>query len=155
MTISYEFNYKKCIDTDPAYIIQTSGSTGTPKGVVISHRSIINYINWAIITFDITEKEAIGNQAPFVFDNSTLDIYLMIFKGATLYLIPEQLFMFPAKLLEFIETNQINFIFWVPSVLINIANLKLLNTLKIPSLKKVLFAGEVMSAKYLNYWINY
>jgi len=149
-----EFNYKKCIDTDPAYIIQTSGSTGTPKGVVISHRSIINYINWAIITFDITEKEAIGNQAPFVFDNSTLDIYLMILKGATLYLIPEQLYMFPAKLLEYINTNQINFIFWVPSVLINVANLKLLNAIEIPSLKKVLFAGEVMPTKHLNYWID-
>jgi len=149
-----EFNYKKCIDTDPAYIIQTSGSTGTPKGVVISHKSIINYINWAIITFDITEKEAIGNQAPFVFDNSTLDIYLMIFKGATLYLIPEQLFMFPAKLLDFLETNQINFIFWVPSVLINVANLKLFHSLKITSLKKVLFAGEVMPTKHLNYWID-
>lgn len=148
------FNYKKCIDVDPAYIIHTSGSTGVPKGVAISHRSIFDYIHWAIDTFKITEKEAIGNQAPFIFDNSTLDIYLMIFTGATLYLIPEQLFMFPAKLLEFINKNQINFIFWVPSVLVNVANLKLLDTLKIPSIKKVLFAGEVMPTQHLNYWIN-
>ena len=147
-------NYKNCIDNDPAYIIHTSGSTGIPKGVVISHKSIFDYILWAIETFNITEKEVIGNQAPFIFDNSTLDIYLMIFTGATLHLIPEQLFMFPAKLLEYINTNQINFIFWVPSVLINVANLKLLNTLKIPSLKKVLFAGEVMPTKHLNYWIK-
>ena len=147
-------NYKNCIDTDPAYIIHTSGSTGIPKGVVISHRSIFDYIHWAIATFNITEKERIGNQAPFIFDNSTLDIYLMLFTGATLYLIPEQLYMFPVKLLEYINTNQINFIFWVPSVLINVANLKLLNTLKIPSLKKVLFAGEVMPTRHLNYWIN-
>lgn len=149
-----EFNFTRCIDVDPAYVIHTSGSTGVPKGVVISHRSIINYINWAIDTFSISENEVIGNQAPLIFDNSTLDIYLMIFTGATLYLIPEQLFMFPAKLLEYIETNQINFVFWVPSVLINIANLKLLNSIEIPSLKKILFAGEVMPTKHLNYWIN-
>jgi amino acid adenylation domain-containing protein len=135
-----KFNYKKCIDTDPAYIIHTSGSTGIPKGVAISHRSIFNYINWAIEAFDISEKEIIGNQAPFVFDNSTLDIYLMMFTGATLHIVPEQLFMFPAKLLEFLETNKINFVFWVPSVLINIS--------------KVLFAGEVMPTRHLNYWIN-
>ena len=148
------FNYQKCIDNDPAYIIHTSGSTGLPKGVVISHRSIFDYINWAIDTFHISKNETIGNQAPFIFDNSTLDIYLMIFTGATLYLIPEHMFMFPAKLLNFIEINQINFIFWVPSVLINVANLKLLSTIKVPSLKKILFAGEVMPTSHLNYWIN-
>jgi len=150
-----KFNYERCIDTDPAYIIHTSGSTGLPKGVVISHKSIFNYINWAIDTFNIGEGEIIGNQAPFVFDNSTLDIYLMVFTGASLYLIPEVNFMFPIKLLDFIKINKINFVFWVPSVLINIANLKLLNSTKVPSLKKVLFAGEVMPTQHLNYWIRY
>jgi len=79
------------IDTDPVYIIYTSGSTGVPKGVVIPHRGIIDYINWARKTYQIGQDEVIGNQAPFFFDNSTLDIYLCLSCGATLTLIPEEL----------------------------------------------------------------
>ena len=146
--------YERCIDVDPAYILHTSGSTGVPKGVVISHKAIIDYISWVIAAFNVTGEERIGNQTPFIFDMSTLDLYLMIFKGATIFIIPEQHFIFPAKLLEFINEHQINFIFWVPSVLINIANFKLLDTISVPSLKKVLFGGEVMPSKHLGYWVN-
>ena len=70
---------KEQIDTDPIYSIFTSGSTGVPKGVVVSHRGVIDYIDWAVDTFKIDSASVIGNQAPFYFDNSTLDIYLMFF----------------------------------------------------------------------------
>ena len=92
---------KEQIDTDPIYSIFTSGSTGVPKGVVVSHRGVIDYIDWAIDTFKIDSTAVIGNQAPFYFDNSTLDIYLMYATGATLNIIPEINFAFPAKLVDY------------------------------------------------------
>ncbi|WP_447001975.1 non-ribosomal peptide synthase/polyketide synthase [Saccharothrix isguenensis] len=33
---------------NPAYVIYTSGSTGRPKGVVAEHRSVLNYLLWAV-----------------------------------------------------------------------------------------------------------
>lgn len=143
------------INLDPLYSIFTSGSTGTPKGVVISHLGVIDYIDWAIRTFNVDEKTIIGNQAPFYFDNSTLDIYLMFATGATLILIPEDLYIFPSKLVDNLNENKVNFIFWVPFALINVANLSIFSSKKPEYLQDVLFAGEVMPNKHLNYWRRY
>jgi amino acid adenylation domain-containing protein len=140
------------IDTDPVYSIFTSGSTGTPKGVVISHRGVIDYIDWAVETFQIDATSVIGNQAPFYFDNSTLDIYLMYATGATLILIPEENFIFPAALVNYLNDEKITFLFWVPFALINVANLDIFSKNKPLYLKYVFFAGEVMPNKHLNYW---
>ena len=54
--------------------------------------------------------------------------------------------------IKYIKEKEINFIFWVPSVLVNIANLKLLDKIEVNALEKILFAGEVMPVKHLNYW---
>ena len=145
----------KQIDTDPTYSIFTSGSTGNPKGVVISHRGVIDYIDWAIDTFKFTDDAKIGNQAPFYFDNSTLDIYLMLATGATLNIIPESNFIFPAKLVDYLNDNRITFVFWVPFVLVNVANFNIFASKKPEYLKDVFFAGEVMPNKHLNYWRKY
>jgi len=145
-------NIENIICVDPVYTIYTSGSTGTPKGVTIAHRGVIDYIDWAINCFNINRDTIIGNQAPFYFDNSILDIYLCLATGATLVIIPKHLFIFPIRLLEYVKEKEINFIFWVPSVLINIANLRLLDKIDISVLEKILFAGEVMPVKHLNYW---
>lgn len=142
----------KQIDTDPVYSIFTSGSTGNPKGVVISHRGVIDYIDWAIEHFKFKSDAIIGNQAPFYFDNSTLDIYLMYSTGATLNIIPENFFAFPAKLIDYLNDEKISFVFWVPFVLVNVANLNIFETKKPQYLKDVFFAGEVMPNKHLNYW---
>jgi amino acid adenylation domain-containing protein len=140
------------IDTDPVYIIYTSGSTGVPKGVVIPHRGIIDYIDWARKTYQIAQDDVIGNQAPFFFDNSTLDIYLCLSCGATLTLIPEDLFAYPVKLIEFVRQAGITTFFWVPSVMTSVANFKILENTELPPLKNILFAGEVMPTRTLNYW---
>ena len=118
---------------------------------MISHRGVIDYIEWAIETYSVTSDEIIGNQAPFYFDNSTLDIYLMLATGASLVIIPEGKFTFPIKLIEYINEKDINFVFWVPSVLISVSNFDAFSAILPSKLKKILFAGEAMPNKHLNY----
>lgn len=140
------------IDTDPIYIMFTSGSTGDPKGVTVPHRGVIDYALWVHRTFGITADTKLGNQAPFYFDNSIFDIYSMLLTGAEMNIIPEKLFMFPSKLPEYIRDNDITTIFWVPTVMINVANSGVLETIDMPKLKTVAFCGEVMPNTQLNIW---
>lgn len=142
----------RIVDTDVLYVLFTSGSTGTPKGVIIPHKGVVDYTEWVTRTFDIDETHIFGNQAPFYFDNSVLDIYQTLKTGATMYIIPMQLFSFPVRLLEYMNEKGINIIFWVPSALCLVVDLKALGKYDVPSLKKILFAGEVMPAKHLRKW---
>lgn len=142
----------KIIDADVLYVFFTSGSTGTPKGVTISHRAVIDYTEWVTATFQIDETHIFGNQAPLYFDNSILDLFQMCKTGATLHIIPDNLFMFPPMLLDYMEERKINTIFWVPSALCFVANVGVLSNHPMPSLCKVLFCGEVMPNKQLNIW---
>jgi amino acid adenylation domain-containing protein len=140
------------IDTDPLCIINTSGSTGTPKGVVLNHRSFIEFTEVSIEIFKFSNQEIIGSLSPLVFDIYSFELCLLMSKGSTLLLIPEQFSAFPIKILELLKQHQVSFIFWVPTIMVNIANMNLLEAIHLPDLKIVWFAGEVFPTKQFNHW---
>ena len=145
-------------DTDPAYILFTSGSIGAPKGVAIPHRRVINYINWARDEFSITDAEIIGNQAPFHFTVSVMDIYLSLATGSMLCITPEGLFAKPDKLLQYIEDKKdkkVSLIFWVSSAYHHIAKSGALEKRNLRSLRYAWFVGEPMAPQSLSHWMEH
>lgn len=144
---------RRMIDTDPLYALFTSGSTGVPKGTVVSHRNVISYINWFTSTFAVDETTVFGSQTPFYFSMSVSDVFSTMKVGATLHIIPKMLFSFPIKLMDFVNQRQVNTIYWVPSAMCILSNWKIFQYAQWPSLHTVLFAGEVMPTRQLNYWI--
>ena len=142
----------RVIDTDPLCIINTSGSTGVPKGVVLNHRSTINFVDQCLEVFGFDGSERIGSLSPFYFDLYTLELNLCLARGSTIVIIPEELAIFPAKLLELLQQQAISFLFWVPSILVNVANRGLLGEYDLSALRTVFFAGEVLPTKHLNQW---
>lgn len=144
------------LDTDLLYVLFTSGSTGVPKGAALTHRGVIDYIDWVTEEFAITENDSFGNQSPFYFDNSVLDIFSAMKTGAACYIIPATFFSQPVKLLQYLVDHKITTIFWVPSAMIMVSALKAFRNVDVSNtLKRVLFAGEVMPNKQLNVWRKY
>jgi D-alanine--poly(phosphoribitol) ligase subunit 1 len=142
----------RIIDSDPVCIINTSGSTGVPKGVVLNHRSTIDFMDWCFERLKLDGSERIGSLSPFYFDIYTLELILCIAKGATMVIIPDQMAIFPAKLVQFLVQQTISFLFWVPSIMVNISNQGLLKQFDNSALKTIFFAGEVFPMKHLNAW---
>ena len=146
---------QKMIDMDTAYILFTSGSTGKPKGTVISHKALISYIKWVTDEFSFDETTSFGSQTPLYFSMSVTDFYSTIKCGCCYNIIPKTYFSFPIKLVEFLNEKKINTIYWVPTAISILANWKVFDHAKPEFLKTVLFAGEVMPTKQLNYWIKH
>ncbi|EAJ5279551.1 amino acid adenylation domain-containing protein [Campylobacter coli] len=144
---------EKHIDTNLLYVLFTSGSTGIPKGVSIAHKSVIDYAFHFCEAFEVDENEIIANQAPLYVDASLPDILATIKPSATLHLIPNHLFAFPNKILDYLEQEKITMIFWKPTVLIYfIKDQDNLKNYPLKNLNKILIGGEIMPIKQLNIW---
>lgn len=140
------------LDTDPIYIVFTSGSTGIPKGVVACHRSVIDYIENLSDVLEFGEDTRFGLQSPLYFDACLKELYPTLKFGATTVIIPSQLFMFPVRLVEFLNEYRVNTVCWVVSALTMISALGALEKVKPKYLRTVAFGSEVFPIKQFRLW---
>ncbi|MDD3279043.1 MAG: amino acid adenylation domain-containing protein, partial [Lachnospiraceae bacterium] len=139
-------------ESDYLYVIFTSGSTGTPKGVIVTHGAVIHFITHFLRAFQISSEDKIGNQAPFDFDVSVKDIYSCLMTGATLVLIPKNLFSLPSVLLDYLCEKEVTTLIWAVSALCMISSLRGFQYRIPTAVRRVLFSGEVMPVRQLRIW---
>lgn len=142
------------LSIDLAYVLFTSGSTGVPKGVMIPHKAIIDYIDWCVDEYQLTENDVISNHAPLYFDNSTFDLYTAFKTGATLHLVHEQLNAVIPLLVGWLRTRKITTFFCVPSVLTMLLRSRRLKPDSLPDLRYVICAGEVLPTDAVASWMD-
>jgi amino acid adenylation domain-containing protein len=139
----------QAIETDLAYILYTSGSTGTPKGVMISHRNSLTFVAWAAACAGLREQDRVCSPAPLHFDLSVFDIFATCAAAACLVVLPPGATMFPVRLAEQMEREQISVWYSVPSVLTMLVTYGNLAGFDLSRLRAVIFAGEVFPVKHL------
>ncbi len=146
---------QQCTAEDGSHILFTSGSTGVPKGVVITHSNVAAFVGWALKHFGIDHSDRFSGHTPFHFDLSTFDIFGTLTAGAQLHLVPPEAALVPPKLVEFIRKSELTQWFSVPSVLNYLAKFDALKGVDFPSLRRVLWCGEVLPTPALIYWMEH
>ncbi len=140
------------LDTDPIYIVFTSGSTGVPKGVVACHRSVIDYVDTLSDILKVDSDTVFGVQVPLYVDACLKELYPTLKYGATAYLVPKNLFLFPLQLVEFLNEHRINTVCWVVSALTMISAFGALEREVPRHLRTIAFGSEVFPIKQYNLW---
>lgn len=141
-------------DTDLAHILFTSGSTGVPKGVMITHYSVLRFLEWATACFGLSAADRVSQHPPLHFDLSTFDIFGTLGAGAELHLVPPTLNLLPHKLAQFIRRSRLTQWFSVPSVLNLMAKFDVVQQGDFPDLRRVLWCGEVLPTPTLIHWMR-
>lgn len=125
-----------------AYIMYTSGSSGFPKGALITHANILNFIEWNRETNGIEPDDILTNVNPLYFDNSVFDVYASLFNGACLVPFTREETYNPDKLVAKIEEIGCTIWFSVPSLLILLQMMGMMDGRHLPSIRRFIFGGE-------------
>ncbi|MER5942316.1 amino acid adenylation domain-containing protein [Streptomyces sp. NPDC001928] len=99
-----------------AYVIFTSGSTGRPKAVPITHRSMLNYLDWSLATFGYGPRDHLVQTASVCFDASVRQLLAPLLVGATVHTLTSDLLRDPEALLDRLVNDRITVWSSVPTL---------------------------------------
>ncbi|WP_405638421.1 amino acid adenylation domain-containing protein [Streptomyces sp. NBC_01178] len=150
------------VDADGiAYVIFTSGSTGRPKAVPITHRSMENYLDWAIGAFGYHEHDRLAQTASPCFDASVRQLLAPLLVGATVVTVAWELLRDPDRLLTHVERGRITVWSSVPTLweqLLGAAEERVRRGAPRPdlsALRWVHVGGEALSPAHVRRWFDF
>lgn len=130
--------------TNLAYVIYTSGTTGMPKGILMPHQVISKISCWD--TIELSEEPIRVSQfASISFDVSIQEISYALLKGHGLYIIPEETKKSFDCLVDFINKNKINRMYFPSTALSVLAEEITDKGYSLKHLSTIIVSGEELS----------
>jgi amino acid adenylation domain-containing protein len=127
---------------DLAFLLYTSGSTGTPKAVTITHRNVVDFVDWCSDAFRLTAADKIATHSPLHLSLPVFNLYAAWKHGATVVLIDEHTARVPQLVAPLIEQHQMTIWFSTPTILSLLVQSGELERIQSHSLRLILFGGE-------------
>jgi amino acid adenylation domain-containing protein len=94
-----------------AYVIYTSGSAGRPKGVAVTHRGLMNLVNWHRQAYCLTPDDRASQLARFSFDACVWELWPYLAAGASVHFPPAGTLDSPADLIKWLIEKEITISF--------------------------------------------
>ncbi len=95
----------------------SSGTTGKPKGIANPHRAAVRSYLWRFGISDYEPGDRVGCNVFFVWE-----MFRPLLRGATTYVIPDEVIYDPAALVRFLEEQRITEVLMTPSLLQAVLN---------------------------------
>ncbi|NQZ59116.1 MAG: amino acid adenylation domain-containing protein, partial [Lentisphaeraceae bacterium] len=149
-TAAADLSLLKPTPTDLIYVIFTSGSTGEPKGVMLEHRGVVNRVLWMREHYGIGSEEVFLQKTPYTFDVSVWEFFLPALSGSRLVCADPEGHKDPSYLARIIESEKVNYIHFVPSMLqifIDSMTVNEISVTELRFLKKIFASGEALTGK--------
>ena len=137
-----------------AYVIFTSGSTGRPKGVAVTHRAILNRLEWMQEHYPLTADDNVLYKTPITFDVSVWELFWPQAIGATTVIARPDGHRDPQYLHDEMRRQDVTVAHFVPSMLDVFVESRAARpageTLFAPSLTRVFTSGEALGGPLAN-----
>lgn len=134
-----------------AYIVYSSGTTGEPKGILAPHRGSVHSYTQRYETSSYQLGDRVACNIFFVWE-----ILRPLLKGATCYIVPDDIIYDPKFLIDFLAEHKITEILFTPSLLETVINSIDAHQIQsnLASLKVIWLNGEVVTTKLKNRILN-
>ena len=139
---------------DPAHILFSSSATGAPKGIVVTHRNVLAFVRWARSYFGTSPDDRQSWHSPLHSNLATFDVFGTLSAGAALYPVPPELGLLPHRLADFIRHAELTQWFSMPSVMSYMATFDAVPYGDFPSVRRILWCGDVLPTATLIYWMQ-
>ena len=132
-----------------AYVLYTSGSTGRPKGALISHRALVNYLNWCAIGYPAHQGTGSPVHTPIGFDLTITSLFPPLLAGRSVVLVREDPTL--ETLAEALSSGDFGLVKLTPSHLEALSHKPSLEPSKI-STRMFVIGGEALKGETVAYW---
>lgn len=133
-----------------AYVIYTSGSTGKPKGALVSHRAIVNQMEWVQTEWPLDEADHMLLKTSCGFDPSVWEVFWPLMRGGRIVVALPTGHRDPAYLNQLMAERRVSSTYFVPSMLMSVlADPGIAN---VTSFGRILAGGEAVSMQVIRHF---